>query len=117
MPPLKNLSRKAVVTISLLVWFAPSGMLLFQMSKNGGTALKNAEYLPLMYGITLAQWLRLLFQQQWFFLLLSVIISIGLPVALVVLMLRTSRWRPVVLAAGLIISCALTVAAYCLLRA
>src|SRR5450759_3637156 len=117
MPRLKNMSRGAVVAISLPLWFAPSCLLLFQMAKNGGTALKNVEFLPMMYGFTLAQWLRFLFQQHWFLLTLAVIISVGLPIALVALTLRTSRWRPVVLVAGLIISCALTAAAYCLSRA
>jgi hypothetical protein len=121
MKPLKNMSRKTIAAISLLVWFAPSFFLLSQLAKNGGTPLKNVEILPMMYGFTLLQWLRWLFQvlfeQRWFHWTLAVIISVGLPVALVVLMLRTSRRRPVVLVAGLTVSCALTAAAYCLLRA
>lgn len=118
MPPLKNMSRKAVVAISLLAWFVPSLFLLFQMGKNGGTFLKNVEFLPMMYGFTLAMWFRALLQQQhWFYWAFAVIISLGLPATLVILVLRTSRWRPVVLIVGLIVSCALTIAAYCLLRA
>jgi|ERR1035437_2826902 hypothetical protein len=117
MPPLKNMSRKAVVAISLLAWFVPSLFLLFQMAKNGVAALKNVEFLPMMYGFTLTMWFRALLQQHWFYWTLAVIISLGLPATLVILMLRTSRWRPVVLIVGLILSCALTAAAYCLLRA
>ncbi len=71
----------------------------------------------MMYGFTLAMWFRALLQQHWFYWAFTVIVSLGLPVMLVVLMLRTSRWRPVVLIGGLILSCALTAAAYCLLIA
>jgi hypothetical protein len=118
MTPLKNMSRKTVVAISLLTWFVPSLFLLFQLAKNGTTGVQKVIVLPMMYGFTLTMWFRALLQDKhWFFWTLSVIISLGLPTALVVLALRTSRWRPVVLVAGLIISCALTAAAYCLLRA
>ena len=117
LPPLKNLSRKTVVAVSLVAWFVPSLFLLFQMAKNGGTALKNLEFLPMMYGFTLAMWFRVLLQQHWFQWTFVVIVSVGLPVLLVVLMLRTSRWRPLVLVVGLILSCALTAATYCMLLA
>ena len=117
MPPLKNMSRKAVVAISLLAWFVPSLFLLFQLAKNGTTGIQRMFYLPMMYGFTLAMWFRALLQQHWFYWAFTVIVSLGLPVMLVVLMLRTSRWRPVVLIGGLILSCALTAAAYCLLIA
>jgi hypothetical protein len=119
MPPLKNMSRKAAVATALLVWFVPSLFLLFQLAKNGVTAVQTITALPVMYGYTLTVWFRILLQDRhhWFFWTFSVIVSLGLPATLVVLMLRTSRWRPVVLIVGLILSCALTAAAYCLLIA
>jgi hypothetical protein len=117
MPPLKNMSRKAVVAIALLTWFVPSLFLLFQLAKNGTTGSQRVLVLPVIYGLTLAMWFRFLLQQHWFYWTFAVIISLGPPVMLVVLMLRTSRHRPVVLIVGLILSCALTAAAYCLLLA
>jgi len=117
MPPLKNMSRKAVVAISLLAWFLPSLFLLFQLAKNGTTGTQRMLALPIMYGLTLEMWFRALLQHHWFSWTFIVIISLGLPVMLVVLMLRASRWRTLVLVVGLILSCALTAAAYCLLLA
>jgi hypothetical protein len=103
--------------ISLFTWFAPSLFLLFQLAKNGTAGVQRVLILPVMYGFTLAMWFRALLQQHWFYWAFAVIISLGLPVMLVILVLRTSRWRPVVLIGGLILSCALTAAAYCLLLA
>jgi len=117
MQPLKNMSRKAVITISLLTWFVPSLFLLFQLAKNGTTGIQRILFLPIMYGFTLAMWFRTLLQHHWFYWTFAVLISLGLPVMLEVLMLRTSLWRPVILIVGLILSCALTAAAYCLLIA
>lgn len=121
MKPLQTMSRSTIAAIAVAVWFAPSCLLLSQLAKNGGTPLKNLEFLPTLYGFTLLQWLRWLFQvlfeQRWLHWTLAVIISVGLPVALVVLMLRAPRRRPVILAVGFLLSCALTAAAYCLLRA
>lgn len=39
-------------------------------------------------------------QQQWFHWALAVGVSLGLPVMLVMLMLRAPRWRAVVLVGG-----------------
>ena len=118
MPPLKNLSRKAIVATALMVWFGPSLFLLMQLSKNGTPALQRVLVLPLMYGFTMTMWLRALLQDRhWFFWVVSVVFALGLPAMLVGLMLRSSRWRPAILTAGLIFSVALTVAAYWLLRA
>ena len=117
MPPLKNMSGKAVIAISLLAWFVPSLFLLFQLARNGTTGIQRVLFLPLMYGFTLATWFRALLQQHWFHWTFAVIVSLGLPAMLVFLMLRTSRWRPAVLIGGVILSCALTAAAYCLLIA
>ena len=118
MPPLKNLSRKSVIAISLLIWFGPSLFLLLQLAKNGTNVIQRVLILPVMYGFTLTLWLRALLQDRhWFFWIFSVIMSLGLPAMLVFLMLRCSRGRLPILLVGLILSCALTTAAYWLLRA
>lgn len=111
------MSRKMVVAISLLAWFVPSLFLLFQLAKNGTTVVQRVVVLPVMYGFTLAMWFRTMLQHHWFYWTFAVIISVGMPVMLVFFVLHTSRRRPVVLIGGLILSCALTAAAYCLLIA
>ena len=121
MPALKSMSQKALIAVSLLVWFVPSCFLLFQLAKNGTTVTQSVLCLPTMYGFTVAVWLRwvckVLFEQQWFRWAFAAIISISLPTALVLLVLRAPRWRPMLLVIGLLGSCALTAAAYCLLTA
>jgi hypothetical protein len=117
MKPLKQMSRKTVIAISLLVWFVPSLFLLVQLAKNGTTGMQRVLALPIMYGFTLAFLFRVLLQQRWFYWVFAVILSLAMPVMLVVFMLRAPRWRPAVLVVGLMLSCALTAAAYCLLLA
>jgi hypothetical protein len=115
--PLRNASRKAIVAVSLPVWFVPSCFLLHPLAKNGTTAMQRLWILPTIYGFTATMWLRALLERRWFHWTLAVILSLALPVGLVILMVRTPRWRPVILVVGFIISCALTAAAYCLLLA
>lgn len=117
MHSLKDMSRARIAIISVLVWFAPSCFLLFQLIGDRADAIKGILYLPLMYGFTASMWLRVLLQQRWFAWIFAALISIGFPLALVVLMFRSAHWRAWILIAGLIISCLFTAAAYCLLRA
>jgi hypothetical protein len=61
-----------------------------------------------MYGLTVTTWFRgIMSQHGWFDYTLAAIISVAMPVGLVVLTLRVSGWRAIILAIGLIVSFAL----------
>src|SRR4051794_27957627 len=115
MLPLKQMSRKSIVLISSLVWFVPSCFLLFQLDTKGMSGLtRSVLLLPLLYGWTMAAYLRVLFQQHWFLNVSGILVSIALPLGFVLLMLRLPAWRKVILIGGLVLFCMLAVAAHLL---
>ena len=111
----KTMSRKATVTISLLVWFMPSCFLLPQIGRNGILGAERGFFLPVINGFPLAWLLAASLHANWLMWPLMVSISIALPAALVILMLRTAHRRPAVLAIGFIVSCVLSTVAYWLM--
>ena len=117
MPSLKNMSRLQIVYISLLAWFLPSCFLLVQLHAKGMRPGQSLMMLPLLYGALPGAWLGNLFDQEWIKGATSVIFAIALPAGFVLLMLRMPKWRGVILAVGLILFCALTAAAYSMLKA
>ena len=117
MRPLKELSGKVIVIISLLVWFLTSSFLLVQFGRNSVGHLQALLLLPAIYGFTILAWFKALLDHRWSHWPTVIIISVALPFCLVMLMLRHPRWRPLILAFGLIIACVLTAAAYLLLLA
>jgi len=117
MPSLKDMSRQQIVYISLLGWFLPSCFLLVQLHTNGLPPGKSIMLLPLMYGAVPGSFLGNIFHQDWIKGATSVLFAIALPAGFVFLMLRVPKWRGVILVTGLILFCALTAAAYSMLKA
>ncbi len=117
MTSLKNMSRLQIVYISLLAWFLPSCFLLVKLHANGMSPVQSLMMLPLLYGATPGALLGAIFHQDWIKDGTCVLFAILLPAAFVILMLRFPNKRGVTLTAGLILFCALTAAAYLMLKA
>ena len=119
MLPLKNMSRKSIVGLALLVCYAPFGWVLF-ISENRGLWIKLWPILP---GLMLSDLLRLLLNPfrieiaVWLRMPVVILMTVAFLAVVTILMLRISRWRLLVAVLALAASVLLSLGAYGMYKA
>jgi len=114
MLPLEHMSRRAIICLSLLVCFAPFCWVPF-VSENRWLWVK---LWPILHGTIIIGLFRAwlthfdIEMAVWLQRLLAIVISLVIPAAVLFLMFRIPRWRFVVAAIALIISCFIRLATY-----
>ncbi len=109
---MRTLSRKVIVPVALLVWFAPSLLLVPQLVSNGVRFGPAISLLPVMNGWALARFFAIKSPWSTEVVLLSAILP-----SLLLIGLLCSSYRGTLLISGAIVSCVLTACAYALLIA
>jgi len=118
MMPLQNMSRKAIVSLTLAICYAPFSWILFIPER-----WQWIKFWPILPGTMLADLLRFCLSKfrieiaEWLRMPLAMLMSAAILAGILFLMFRTSRWRFMVAALALVAMIFFSLGAYGMYRA